>query len=88
MDAVVAFIANREATKPSAPGERALDPAEHAKAAAVGRVATAEDPNNIAGGVAITTWLRIVATAALQDVGPSARPPRGPRTPRARRRGG
>ena len=39
MDAVVAFIANGEATKP---GERALDdPAEHAHAAAVGRAATA-----------------------------------------------
>ena len=37
MDAVVAFIANGEATKPVEPGERALDdPAEHAKAAAVG----------------------------------------------------
>jgi hypothetical protein len=35
MDAVVAFIANGEATKPVEPGERALDdPAEHAKAAA------------------------------------------------------
>jgi len=41
MDAVVAFIANGEATKPVEPGERALDdPAEHAKAAAVGRAAT------------------------------------------------
>jgi len=40
MDAVVAFIANGEATKPVEPGERALDdPAEHAKAAAVGRAA-------------------------------------------------
>lgn len=67
MDAVVAFIAT---------GERALDdPAEHAKAAAVGRAATAEDRNNAAGGEAITMWLRIVATVALQDVGPSARPP-------------
>jgi hypothetical protein len=47
MDAVVAFIANGEATKPVEPGERALDdPAEHAKAAAVGRTATAEDRNN------------------------------------------
>ena len=51
MDAVVAFIANGEATKPVEPGERALDdPAEHAKAAAVGRAATAEDRNNAAGG--------------------------------------
>jgi hypothetical protein len=76
MDAVVAFIANGEATKPVEPGERALDdPAEHAKAAAVGRAATAEDRNNAAGGEAITMWLRIVATVALQDVGPSARPP-------------
>jgi hypothetical protein len=34
MDAVVAFIATGEATKPVEPGERALDdPAEHAKAA-------------------------------------------------------
>src|SRR6516164_8306598 len=73
MDAVVAFIANGEATKPVEPGERALDdPAEHAKAAAVGRAATAEDRNNAAGGEAITMWLRIVATVALQDVGPSA----------------
>ena len=41
MDAVEAFIANGEATEP---GERALDdPAEHAKAAALGRAATAED---------------------------------------------
>ena len=48
--AVVAFIANGEATKPVEPGERALDhPAEHAKAAAVGRAATAEDRNNAAG---------------------------------------
>src|SRR6516165_12559466 len=76
MDAVVAFIANGEATKPVEPGERALyDPAEHAKAAAVGRAATAEDRNNAAGGEAITMWLRIVATVALPDVGPSARPP-------------
>jgi len=74
MDAVVAFIANGEATKPVEPGERALhDPAEHTKAAAVGRAATAEDRNNAAGGEAITMWLRIV-TVALQDVGPSARP--------------
>ena len=29
----------------------------------------------IANGEAITMWLRIVATVALQDVGPSARPP-------------
>ncbi len=73
MDAVVAFIANGEATKPVEPGERALDdPAEHAKAAAVGRAATAEDRNNAVGGEAITMWLRIVATVALQDVGPSA----------------
>ena len=44
MDAVVAFIANGEATKPVELGERALDdPAEHAKAAAVGRAATAEE---------------------------------------------
>ena len=43
MDAVVAFIANGGATKLVEPGERALDdPAEHAKAAAVGRAATAE----------------------------------------------
>jgi len=76
MDAVVAFIANGEATKPVEPGERALDnPAEHAKAAAVGRAATAGDRNNAAGGEVITMWLRIVATVALQDVGPSARPP-------------
>ena len=76
MDAVVAFIANGEATKPLEPGERALDdPAEHAKAAAMGRAATAEDRNNAAGGEAITMWLRIVATVALQDVGPSARQP-------------
>ena len=76
MDAVVAFIANGEATKTVEPGERALDdPAEHAKAAAVGRAATAEDRNNAVGGEAITMWLRIVATVALQDVGPSARPP-------------
>ena len=54
MDAVVAFIANGEATKPVEPGERALDdPAEHAKAAAVGRAATADDRNNAAGGEAI-----------------------------------
>jgi hypothetical protein len=46
MDAVVAFIANGEATKLVEPGERALDdPAEHAKAAAVGRAAMAEDRN-------------------------------------------
>jgi hypothetical protein len=78
MDAVVAFIANGEATKPVEPGERALDdPAEHAKAAAVGRAATAEDRNNAAGGEAITMRLRILATVALQDVGPSAQlPPR------------
>ena len=76
MDAVVAFIANGEATKPVEPGERALDdPAEHAKAAAVGRAATAEDRNNAAGGEAITMWLRIVATVALQEVGPSAPQP-------------
>jgi hypothetical protein len=68
MDAVVAFIANGEATKPVEPGERALDdPAEHAKAAAVGRAATAEDRNNAAGGEAITMWLRIVATVAPGD---------------------
>jgi hypothetical protein len=78
----VAFIANGEATKPVEPSERALDdPAEHAKAAAVGRAATAEDRNNAAGGGASTMWLRIVATVALQDVGPSARGrPRRPRT--------
>ncbi len=76
MDAAVAFIANGEATKPVEPGKRALDdPAEHAKATAVGRAATAEDRNNAASGEAITMWLRIVATVALQDVGPSARPP-------------
>ena len=81
MDAVVAFIANREATKPVEPGERPLDdPAEHAKAAAVGRAATAEDRNNTAGGEAITMWFRIVSTVALHDVGPSARPPQRPRT--------
>ena len=51
MDAVVAFIANGEATKPVEPGERALDDQrKHAKAAAVGRAATAEDRNNAAGG--------------------------------------
>jgi len=51
MDAVVAFIANGEATKTGGANERALDdPAEHAKAAAVGRAATAEDRNNAAGG--------------------------------------
>ena len=73
MDAVVAFIANVEATKPVEPGERALDdPAEQAKTAAVGRAATAEDRNNAAGGEAITMWLRIVATVALQDVGPDS----------------
>lgn len=56
MDAVVAFIANGEATKPVEPGERALDdPAAHAKAAAVGRAATAEDRNNAAGGEATLT---------------------------------
>ena len=59
MDAVVAFIANGEATKPVEPGERALDdPAEHAKAAAVGRAATAEDRNNAAGGEARTGGYR------------------------------
>ena len=85
MDAVVAFIANGEATKPVEPGERALDdPAEHAKAPAVGRAATAEDRNNAAGGEAITMWLQIVATVALQDVGPSARPPAAPRAHRSR----
>jgi hypothetical protein len=36
---------------------------------------TTEDRNNAAGGEAITMWLRIVATVALQDVRPSARPP-------------
>ena len=70
----------------------AFDPAEHAKAVAVGRAATAEDRNNAAGGEAITMWLRIVATVALQDVGPSARAARGVRerraSPRSRRRGG
>jgi hypothetical protein len=72
----LAFIANGEATKPVEPRERALDdPAEHAKAATVGRAATAEDRNNDAGGEAITMWLRIVATIPLQDVRPSARPP-------------
>src|SRR5262249_49314626 len=41
MDAVVAFIANGEGTKPVEPGERALDdPPEHAKTAAVKRAAT------------------------------------------------
>ena len=56
IDAVMAFIANTEATKPVEPGERALDdPAEHAKAAAVGRGATAEDRNNAARGEPITT---------------------------------
>ena len=35
----------------------------------MGRAATAEDRNNAAGGEAITMWLRIVATVALQDVG-------------------
>ena len=61
MDAVVAFIANGEATKPVEPGERALDdPAEHAKASAVGRAATAEDRNNATRGEAITMWSRIV----------------------------
>jgi hypothetical protein len=75
MDAVVTFRANGEATKPAEPGERAFDdPAEHAKTAGVGRATTAEDRNNAVGGEAITTWLRIVAMVALQDVGPSARP--------------
>ena len=75
IDAIVAFIANGEATKPVEPSERALDdPQEHAKAAAVGRAATAEDRNNAAGGEALTIWLRIVVTVALQDVAPSARP--------------
>ena len=70
MDAVVAFIANGEATKPVEPGERALDdPAEHAKAAAVGRAATAEDRNNAAGGEAITMWLRIVARSPCRTSG-------------------
>jgi len=88
MDAVVAFIAKGEATKPVEPGERALDdPAEHAKAAAVGRAATAEDRSNAAGGEAITMRLRIVATVALQDVGPSARPSAAaPRTATGRRK--
>jgi len=93
MDAVVAFIANREATKPVEPGERPLDdPAEHAKAAAVGRAATAEDRNNAAGGEAITMWLRIVATVApagRRAVGAAARGVRERRaSPRPRRRGG
>jgi hypothetical protein len=68
MDAIVAFIANGEATKPVEPGERALDdPAEHAKAAAVGRAATAEDRNNAAGGEAITMWLRCGTTDRACD---------------------
>jgi hypothetical protein len=47
----------RRGDEPVEPGERALDePAEHAKAAAVGRAATAEDRNNAAGGEAITLW--------------------------------
>jgi hypothetical protein len=75
MDAVVVFIVNGKATKPVGPGERALDePADHTKAAAVGRATTAEDRNNAAASEAITMWLRIVATVALQDVRPSARP--------------
>ena len=65
----MAFIANGEVTKPVGPRERALDdPAEHAKAAAVGRAATAEDRNNAAGGEAITMWLRIVALSFPQVV--------------------
>ena len=76
MDAVVAFIANGEATKPVEPGERALDdPAEHAKALPWDVRRRPKIANNAAGGEAITMWLRIVATIALQDVGPSARPP-------------
>ena len=79
MDAVVAFIANREATKPVEPGERPLDdPAEHAKAAAVGRAATAEDRNNAAGGEAITMWLRIVSPCRTS--GRRRGRPRRPRT--------
>jgi len=82
----VAFIANGDATKPVEPGERALgDPAEYAKATAVGRAATDENRNNAAGGEAVAIWLRIVATVALRDVGPSARPPAASAT---RRRGG
>ena len=92
MDAVVAFIANSEATRPVEPGERPLDdPAEHAKAAAVGRAATAEDRNNAAGGEAITMWLRIVATVApgRRAVGAAARGVRERRaSARPRRRGG
>ena len=81
MDAVVAFIANGETTKPAEPGERALhDPAEHAKALPWDVRRRPKIANNAAGGEAITMWLRIVATVALQDVGPSARPLRRPRT--------
>ena len=92
MDAVVAFIANGEATKPVEPGERALDdPAEHAKAAAVGRAATAEDRNNAAGGKALAMWFRIVATVVFRTWG-RRRGRRGVRerraSPRPRRRGG
>ena len=76
MDAVVAFIANGETTKPAEPGERALhDPAEHAKALPWDVRRRPKIANNAAGGEAITMWLRIVATVALPDVGPSARPP-------------
>ena len=54
MDAVVAFIATGEATKPVEPGERALgDPAEHAKAAAMGRAATAEDGRGVVRGTCV-----------------------------------
>ena len=76
MDAVVAFIANGEGTKPVEPGERALDdPAEHAKALPWDVRRRPKIANNAAGGEAITMWLRIVATVARQDVGPPARPP-------------
>ena len=68
MDAVVAFIANGEATKPVEPGERALDdPAEHAKALPWDVRRRPKIANNAAGGEAITVWLRSVATVAPGD---------------------
>ena len=92
MDAVVAFIANREATKPVEPGERPLDdPAEHAKALPWDVRRRPKIANNAAGGEAITMWLRIVATVApgRRAVGAAARGVRERRaSPRPRRRGG
>ena len=84
MDAVMAFLANGEATKPAEPGERALTTQRNTPRPLHEDVRRRpEIATNAAGSDGITKWLRIVASPAGHR--PSARPPAARRAHRSRR---